>query len=218
MNLPQISKEGYLWIHFSEEICSIIHCKSSGDVFKVKFDIDPAIHCSFLNGLVRTVSDVAFIVLDGVASDDFHSKLFLIASSRAKIKTVSCTSRGAKSFRTELDVLMRWPRKVTIDSWKFEEYIDAFKIKLPAFKARYKNIQELQEAYFYAGGSMHFMCADTEEVIDKLDENFNQVSDYSLLLRGLQGDQSKGSINTLMQIIDGVAVTLSQYVCRILAR
>lgn len=65
---------------------------------------------------------------------------------------------------------------------------------------------------------MRFMCTNIEEVIDELDSKFNRVLDYSLLLRGLRGDQSVGSINTVMQIIDGISVPLSQYVCRILAR
>ena len=219
MNLPQISKEGYLWIHFTYDICSIIHRKNSGAVFKtVTFDIDPTIHYSFLKSLVRTVSDVAFIILDGVAIDDFQNKLYLTACTRANIKTVSCTSRGAKIFSTEVAALMGCPLMFTVESWKFEEYKEAFKINLPAFKARYKNLEELEKAYFYAGGSMRFMCSEIKYVIYILESKFNAVSDYSLLLRGLQGDQSDGSINTLMQIIDDNSVPLSKYVCRKLAR
>ena len=218
LNLPPISREGYLWIHLTDDICSIIYSKKSGEVFKTGvFDIEPGIHYSYLKDLVRKISDVTFIVIDGATNDDFHSSLFLRAGMRRDIKAVSCTSRGAKSFRTEICAMMRWPRTVTLESWTFEEYKDAYKKNLPAFRARYKSLEELTEAYFYAGGSMRFMCTDTEEVIDILDNKFNQVSDYSLLLRGLEGDQSKVSINMLMQIIDGTSLPLSKYVSRKLA-
>ena len=157
-------------------------------------------------------------MIDGVTINELNSELFYLAALRKSVKVVSCTSRGAKSFSTERSQKIRYPRKVTVESWKYEEYKEAFKKNLPALKARYKNLEELTKAYFYAGGSMRFMCTDIEEIIDTLESKFNEVSDYSLLLRGLRGDQSKGFVNTLMQIIDGNSFFLSKYVCRKLAR
>ena len=214
LNLPEVADKGYLWIHFEGDDCSIIHRKASGDIISTGVH---DIHYAYLKELVRSVSDIEFIVLDGVANDGLHSNLFATAGKRNDVKVVSCTSRGAKSFRTELAAKMGWPKKVTVDSWTFEEYEAAFNAGLPALQMRYKSLNDLEEAYFYSGGSIRFMCSDIEEVISTVDDKFKSVSDYSLLLRGLEGDQSSGSVNTLMQIFNDKSVPLSQYVCKKLA-
>ena len=56
---------------------------------------------------------------------------------------------------------------------------------------------------------MRLKCTDIEEVINILDDKFNKVSGYSLLLRGFKGDQSDGLVNMLMQIFDGNSTLLS---------
>ena len=119
LNLPEVADKGYLWIHFEWDDCSIIHRKASGDIISTGVH---DIHYAYLKELVRSVSDIEFIVLDGVANDGLHSNLFATAGKRNDVKVVSCTSRGAKSFRTELAAKMGWPKKVTVDSWTFEEY------------------------------------------------------------------------------------------------
>jgi hypothetical protein len=153
-----------------------------------------------------------------VTNTGFHNDLFFNAASRSDVKVVSCTSRGAKLFRTELAAFMGWPSRISIDSWTFEEYKAAFKAGLPVFKTKYKSLDGLEEAYFYSGGSVRFMCLDTESVISQIDDMIMSVSDVSLLLRGLEGDQASGSVNFLMQIFDGKSGPLSQYVCKKLAR
>ena len=218
LNIPAVASKGYLWIHFEGKQCYTVQCKSTEVILKTSTFSLNSIYEDYLYDLVRTISDVSFIVIDGVTINELNSELFYLAALRKSVKVVSCTSRGAKSFSTERSQKIRYPRKVTVESWKYEEYKEAFKKNLPALKARYKNLEELTKAYFYAGGSMRFMCTDIEEIIDTLESKFNEVSDYSLLLRGLRGDQSKGFVNTLMQIIDGNSVFLSKYVCRKLAR
>lgn len=61
---------------------------------------------------------------------------------------------------------------------------------------------------------MRMMCSQISEIKSQLDIKFATVSDYSLLLNGLRGDRSKGSVNSIMQICGGVSMPISQYILR----
>jgi hypothetical protein len=214
LNLPAVAEKGYLWIHFYEAICQIVHRKSSGEAVVTKLDLLDVESIKYLNNLVNTVSDVEYIVIDGVNSKEYNVNLFTNAGLRDDIKIVACTSLAAKVFRQETFYRLNCPETFTIESWTWTDYEDAFKAKLPGLVQYYANIKKLDEAYFYAGGSIRLMCSKINEMKSILDDKFESVSDYDLILRGLRGDRSKGSVNSLMQIRNGVSMPISQYILR----
>jgi len=95
-----------------------------------------------------------------------------------------------------------------------KEYHDAFNAKLPSFTKRFKNVGEIKEVYFYVGGSIRFMCSDVKETISILEREISEVTDNSLILNGLRGDRSSGSVNTLMQMFSSKTIPVSEFVLR----
>lgn len=114
LNIPSVASKGYLWIHFERGGCRIVQFKSSEVILKTSRFVINSNNKDFLINLVDTISDVSFIVVDGVANDECNSLLFYIAALRQNVKVVSCTSRGATSFSTEIQAKIGWSRTITV--------------------------------------------------------------------------------------------------------
>ena len=220
LNLPNVTENGYLWIHFFDDKCHVIHKRKTnmGETDVTSFTLNSQTH-NYLTNLVDTVDDVDFVVIDGVSRGfDSTYKLFLTAGMRSnRLKVVVCTSLAGKMPNFELMAYMNIPEYINIDSWSLEEYHDAFKAKLPSFIERFKNIEEINDAYFYVGGSIRFMCSDVNKTISMLEIQFSQVTDYSLILNGLSGYRSSGSINSLMQMFSSKTIPVSNFILRKIA-
>ena len=79
------------------------------------------------------------------------------------------------------------------------------------------SLELLQKRYYYAGGSIRHMLADSleDDVLRPLNKSLAKVVDYSTLLKDLSGDSQDTSVNTLMQWFKGdSSIPLSNYVTR----
>ena len=75
----------------------------------------------------------------------------------------------------------------------------------------------LEEAYFYAGGSIRSIQLSVRDITNFLDRKITVCNDMAQLIgsRGV-GDASKSAINSLMSIYNGHSVVVSKYVTRAL--
>eukprot|EP01036_Dinobryon_divergens_P049641 gene49641-66499_t len=100
-------------------------------------------------------------------------------------------------------------------SWTFEEYQCA--VESNALRGG----ADLNERYYYAGGSIRFMNKDTAALKPLMDELIARVADFSSLLSGAVGLASANAINTLMAVFQQgsrtISTPLSEYVIRVLS-
>jgi len=121
LNLPDVAKNGYLWIHFYANKCHVLYKRKEnmGEADVASFLFSPEVH-KYLMNLVDTVWDVDFIVIDGAPFDsDETSKLFVAAGTRSsnRLKVVACTYVAANRMNTETYAYMNCPKYIDIDSW-----------------------------------------------------------------------------------------------------
>jgi hypothetical protein len=65
---------------------------------------------------------------------------------------------------------------------------------------------------------MRLMLGEVDEVVAMIDYELSRVTDYRLLMKGLQGEASKVAVNLLMQLIDLEPYPLSAYVIKQLSK
>ena len=218
LNLPDVSSNGFLWIHFSSIDVNVIYRKKSGESLKGVFQLDNDAD-KFLSQFVKSCTDVSYIAIDGAPASGkgITSKLFSIAGSRRDVKAVACTSLAPESYNTEQLKKTNWPKYIYIDSWSLAEYKDAYNTSLPSFMQKFSSESDLEESYFYAGGSIRLMCAEKQQTLDVLNFKLKEVVNYSSVFGGLRGEGSVGSVNTLMQMFDSRTIPLSKYVVNFFA-
>eukprot|EP01006_Ploeotia_vitrea_P036621 TRINITY_DN66042_c11_g1_i4.p1 TRINITY_DN66042_c11_g1~~TRINITY_DN66042_c11_g1_i4.p1 ORF type:complete len:669 (+),score=-51.18 TRINITY_DN66042_c11_g1_i4:110-2116(+) len=205
------------WIHSGCEKITMINLKK-GEQYILNINLLPLKIC---NVIANAVNADSIVVVDGFTKD--FASVFRGVLAIKDIYVIGCTSFSAIShFNTGniTDALKTKGSKFcnfTMDSWTYEEYCAAYNLGgiLP------DNITDevvLRERYFYAGGCIRFLIDySIVDVIGMLDASFDKVSNYYDLLKGISGDCTKDSVNTIMQFHKNKSSPLSEYILRKLA-
>jgi len=218
LNSPTLNKS-FLWVHADTIGYSVILKKKDGSCSHGRFRMADSMRVDEIIENADTL-DVDYIVLDG--ADGTNMKTWFARScsisdeSNGKIKTIACTSYQALDYNSETRVKIGGFSRYIVDAWRYEEYLQGF--EEGALKKLAKDQEELEEKFFYAGGSMRFMQQEIIETKDTIDDKIDTVNDFMMLLRSQQGKSSTSATNTLTQTFGDNTVPLSEYVMKILSR
>ena len=128
------------------------------------------------------------------------------------VRFISCTSFQAFT-KVPTETAAHAPEwsQFVMDSWTLEEYHDAF--DKGALVLADPTLTDVDEMFFYAGGSFRMMKWPPQRVVRTLNSKIMEVPLKSDIIeaRGI-GDGSKAAVNTLMGISRGTSFLLSRYV------
>ena len=185
--------------------------KSVGRSQPLDFETKPYAILEFIDSALNK-QEVDIIVLDGQLEWLIRS-VFLRLGRFSGVRLISCTSFQAfTKISTETAAhAPPWSPHV-MDSWKLDELHDAF-AKGALVLGDLTRGTDVDEMFFYAGGSFRMMQWTLRRVIHTLDTKMSEVPRKSDLIeaRGV-GDASKTAVNTLLGICGGTSFVLSRYV------
>ena len=153
---------------------------------------------------------VDLIVLDGALSKLIQA-VYLMLGKYLQTKMITCTSyRALGRISGEAMVKAAQLGFFTMESWSKKEYERA--ILAGALRIQ---ISELDERYFYAGGSVRYLQLPIKEVIKHYELKILRVKDMSKLVgTGGIGDASDDAVNSLMAIHNKCNTIVSKFVSK----
>ena len=204
-----------IYVHTHGDGYSII--STNGDNMRVgrvkKFVEQPDILLDFID-LALSQQAVDIIVLDGQLEWLIKS-VFSRLQRFPGVRLISCTSFQAFA-KLSTEAMAHAPEwsEFVMDSWKLDEYNDAYdKGALVLADQAAPTSTDVDEMFFYAGGSFRMMQWKLSRVIDTLNSKMRAVPSKSDLIeaRGV-GDASRAAVNTLLGIYAGTSFVLSRFV------
>eukprot|EP01041_Mallomonas_annulata_P002924 gene2924-5738_t len=159
-------------------------------------------------------NSVDLVVVDGAFTELFFRHVCNAQHFNPHISFIICSSYQAVVMKGVYT--SNFPHTMfEMCSWTFEEYQCA--VESNALRGG----ADLNERYYYAGGSIRFMNKDTAALKPLMDELIARVADFSSLLSGAVGLASANAINTLMAVFQQgsrtISTPLSEYVIRVLS-
>ena len=155
---------------------------------------------------------VDIIVLDGQLQWLIKAVFSRLGRFRG-VRLITCTSFQAfTKLSTETAAHAPAWSEFVMDSWKLKEYNDAFDNRALVLADQIP-MTDVDEMFFYAGGSFRMMQWTLSRVIDTLNSKMRVVPSKSDLIqaRGV-GDGSQAAVNTLLSIHGGTSFVLSRFV------
>eukprot|EP01097_Dermamoeba_algensis_P012164 TRINITY_DN99_c0_g1_i11.p1 TRINITY_DN99_c0_g1~~TRINITY_DN99_c0_g1_i11.p1 ORF type:complete len:429 (-),score=82.89 TRINITY_DN99_c0_g1_i11:547-1707(-) len=149
-----------------------------------------------------------------------HRKVIIVASAKINIKPQEKYNFGIEDH--------------LVSSWTLQEYVEAcgdehiWNEVLPILKAGFDNTnltndEVIRRKYFLAGGSARWMFEfPKKEVEDQITTAVRQVTDFTKIFNGLQGDLSPFTVNQLISVFNThsgpTSGIVSQAVCQRISR
>lgn len=150
--------------------------------------------------------NVDILVLDGFTAN-YVDILKPLVSKRDTImigiSSFSATSYFASSHYEEIyNNHNKCIRRHRMNSWSYDEYVTVYN-NSKLLNQHFTDIAALNERYYYAGGSMRYMCMHKSIVLLIVGDSMSMISDFNSLLDGLSGDTTSTSINMIMSCFNG---------------
>ena len=158
---------------------------------------------------------VDLIVLDG-AHMLLIREMYIIMIEYKNAKMITCTSYsgGLGKISSENYVQSAGLKLFTMESWSLDEYRSAINADALNIKR-----EELDERFYYAGGSVRFIQMSIGSVITFFELKIPKVNDMDKLVgTGGVGEATDDAVNSLMAIYNGYHVIISKYVTQMLLK
>ena len=208
-------RKNMLWVH-----------QEAANLSKVVKVVNGVIYTTSINGsgldwtmkILQLCDDCNLILLDAVR-EEMKSLIYRLYFNDKDSIIVTCTSyQGGSGYRSEEYFrLHHFNLNYTVFSWTMQDYEAAWNANPDIFN----NISadELIKRFYYGGGSLRYMLqTNDDDIMAFLNKKLSDVSDYSILLRGMGGVSAPTAVNSLMNVRpNGVCGVISEYVAKKLA-
>ena len=156
--------------------------------------------------IIATVKDIDILVLDGFEKNNIDMLFSTAVIKHQKSCIIACTSFGASRFSSGDSVLLNFAEFIS-NSWTLDEYIECERLHI----TNVCDSESITRQYYYAGGSMKYFHLPIIDIERKIPKDINALYNITDVLKGVLGQCTDRTINSLFQTHGGHVDIVSDY-------